>query len=65
MRLCGPHVGVERVGIKPVTVGLALRAEHQVAELGDRQLALAASLEHALLEQEAAGDVYHDLAGVL
>lgn len=62
MRLGSPHIWVQRRRIQPVTIGLALALQHQLAQLRHRKLARLPPLEDRTLEQEAAGDVHHDLA---
>ena len=51
--------------VEAVAVGLSLGVEHESAELVNGQLALAALLEDAALEEEPAGYVNYHLAGVL
>src|SRR5260370_18065312 len=65
MRLHGPHIGVQRVLVQAIAIGLALSLQHQVVEFLDGELALPASLKEALLEEEPAGDIYDNLAGTL
>src|SRR5690242_4000332 len=49
VRLDGPHVRVRRARVQPVTVGLALRFQHQLVQLIHRKLPRAPPLEDALL----------------
>ena len=65
MRLHGPHVGVELVGVQTVAVGLALRGKHEVVQFLDAEFALGPLFEDAGLQKEARVDVHHDLRGVL
>ena len=47
---------MERLRVERVAVRLELRLAHELAELGDGQLAGPASLEHALLEDGGDGE---------